>query len=272
MSLGNSVTNHLWRLANVLLLFCCPLYEAFSSPAVKVKQNSPRRKDWFPSRIQETISYNDVIKSLYLRQIVTETKDMAVEAMKLVVSGGAKNDTTSAHFDSSRDPFGQISQTLSVCLVTKDDGGKIGWVEPDSNDTILPVAVVQELYRRQPKAGDMELVYNDDSDQWHVLQVSEVWMDREKLFAWNTGVEDAQEQRIGSFGGKNQIYPQRKLKGHGVLPTLPSHLQTYTIKTAGCQMNVADSERCKCLQCFDSIFVRSYLSCCFKWKVSCKLN
>lgn len=237
-----------WSLAVLrLMLVVSPLSEAFSTPTVE----TPTRQNWFPRRIQESIPYDNVVRSLFVRQIVTETKEMGIEAIKWVVSADTSEDVDVYNLHQSKcageslDSFGRISQIISVCSTTKKDGGKIGWVEPNSEDTILPVAVVQELYRRQPKAGDIELIHNEKSDQWHVLQVSEIWMDQHQVLRdWNT--EEEGLHRIGSYGGKNQNYPKRTLKGRGVIPALPSDLRTYTIQTAGCQMNVADSERCKC--------------------------
>jgi tRNA-2-methylthio-N6-dimethylallyladenosine synthase len=50
---------------------------------------------------------------------------------------------------------------------------------------------------------------------------------------------------VGAFGGRNRVLPRenRRFKGRGVVPEFPAELRTYKIQTAGCQMNVADSER-----------------------------
>jgi Uncharacterized protein family UPF0004 len=50
---------------------------------------------------------------------------------------------------------------------------------------------------------------------------------------------------VGGFRGQNRVLPRenRRFKGRGVRPEFPRELRTYKIQTAGCQMNVADSER-----------------------------
>lgn len=52
-----------------------------------------------------------------------------------------------------------------------------------------------------------------------------------------------QTSLVGAHKGTNSVLRRHKLKGAGVLPTLPANMKTYSIQTAGCQMNVADSER-----------------------------
>jgi Uncharacterized protein family UPF0004 len=218
---------------------------------------------------------------------------MAVEALRLVLSsytsastipGGVLVDsgTSSPETSTGRnatpndDPFGSIARSISACPLTRQEGGTIGWMEPSSTSsfdtttttvshsssspTILPALLVQELYHRQPKAGDMELLHNEKSNQWHLIQVAEVWLDPYLSFAMTTETEKKNNNalaaepttsvRIGSYTGSNQLLPPRKLKGKGILPTfLLDDLATYDILTAGCQMNVADSERCT-LFCF----------------------
>jgi hypothetical protein len=244
---------------------------------------------WFPRTIQETIPYHDRVKSLFLRHIVTETKDMGMEALRLVLASYTAASTstsvpatTSTSIDGTSstgrnatpndDPFGSIARSISACQLTRQEGGTIGWMEPSSSSfdtttttvshsstssTILPALLVQELYRRQPKAGDMELLHNEKSNQWHLIQVAEVWLDPYLSFATTEqknnnapAEEPTTSVRIGSYTGSNQLLPPRKLKGKGILPTfLLDDLATYDILTAGCQMNVADSERCT-LFCF----------------------
>jgi hypothetical protein len=199
------------------------------------------------------------------------------------------------------DPFGTIARSISACAFTRDEGGRIGWIDSLSSSSssalsfdsaagsssgggtmILPPLLIEEIYRRQPKAGDMELLYDDSSDRWHLIQVAEVWLHR-PVFATasssssssstspsfsssttTTGQEQEKENaaaavRVGSFAGVNLLAANpRQLKGRGVRPTFTlADLVTYDIQTAGCQMNVADSER----GTYGSSFV--FRRCCF---------
>jgi Uncharacterized protein family UPF0004 len=294
---GGTTTMGMLRLMIHLLAFFCRgglLVHSFSATSSTTSSESSGTAStvtssppspWFPRTIQETIPYHDRVKSLFLRHIVTETKDMGVEALRLVLSSytaststspatsttGSDGTTSSRNATPNDDPFGSIARSISACEFTRQEGGTIGWMEPSSSSfdsttttihstssTILPALLVQELYRRQPKAGDMELLYNDKSNQWHLIQVAEVWLDPYLSFATTTTTEEKKKNqknteleeptrsvRIGSYTGSNQLLPPRKLKGKGILPTFSvNDLATYDILTAGCQMNVADSERC----------------------------
>jgi tRNA A37 methylthiotransferase MiaB len=50
---------------------------------------------------------------------------------------------------------------------------------------------------------------------------------------------------VGAFRGQNRVLSRanQRFRGQGVRPEAPEALRTYRIQTAGCQMNVADSER-----------------------------
>ena len=56
-------------------------------------------KDWFPTRIQETVSYREIVQRLYVRQIVTETKDLADWVVQQVY--GDANKANEAHGDTN---------------------------------------------------------------------------------------------------------------------------------------------------------------------------
>jgi tRNA-2-methylthio-N6-dimethylallyladenosine synthase len=190
----------------------------------------------------------------------------------------------------SKDPFGRVASLVSACTVTRNEGGTIGWVEPpppplptdtdtETTDTadrggtpplttataVLPPSVIQQVYAQTPKAGDILTIQAVETQQWHTVQVSEVWLDvplsrtarRLGEPVGSTGTADNDDDnngnssiqtssapaRTGSHAGSNAVFARRKLKGQGVLPILPKNMKTYHIQTAGCQMNVADSER-----------------------------
>jgi len=187
--------------------------------------SSRKTSSWFPTRIQETINYDETVQRLYLRHILTETKEMAQVAVQQYLEFSKYDE----------DPFGKVAQTISACPATRNEGGKIGWVERQETYEILPSDVIEQVYNRQPKAGDITIVQSSQTNQWHVVQVMELWLN---LLPTTEYTED----RVGAHGGKNAILKRSKLKGQGVLPGMPQ-LSQYYIQTAGCQMNVADSER-----------------------------
>lgn len=218
--------------------------------------NCKSKSVWFPTRIQDTLDYNAIVQRLYVRHIVTETRAVAEAALQRALASDS----------SSSDPFGDAARSISTCTATRDQGGTIGWVEPQERagsdassvppESIVTPAVIDALYALQPKAGDTHILWDESNDRWHVLQVSELWMNPNSYLgtAATTTSEanslDNEQDRqqepplVGSFSGSNLVLPRRKpLKGQGILPQYPQQLQTYTIQTAGCQMNVADSER-----------------------------
>jgi Uncharacterized protein family UPF0004 len=214
---------------------------------------------WYSHRIQDSVNYDAVVTRLYLRHIVTETGEMAREVLPLLstnqhpnvgVSADGASGTTTVPA-SAADPFGAVAASISACAATRTDGGTIGWIERGSNgaaavpESILSEQVIADLYRLQPKAGDVHILHDVVHSRYHVIQVAELWLqnvltptgtDSNKIVV----VDD--DVRVGSFAGTNRAIPRRNLKGHGVLPEFPD-LATYHIQTAGCQMNVADSER-----------------------------
>jgi tRNA-2-methylthio-N6-dimethylallyladenosine synthase len=267
--------------------------DAGTTPAAATpKAASP----WFPRKIQETVDYPSVVRGLYLRHIVTERADMAqaalqayIESMTTLPSSSSSDSDSAADAKRANDPFGLVASLLSACTATREDGGTIGWIEPPdqsiidkSNDitvkrtpppltptsVVLPESVIQQVYDQTPKAGDILIVQATETEQWHIIYVSELWVDlplSSTAQKWgdttptkarptpSTGASSTEPSnevldedivRTGSYGGSNTVFARKKLKGQGVLPVLAENsMTTYHIQTAGCQMNLADSER-----------------------------
>lgn len=216
-----------------------------SSTTDELKRYRKTSSAWFTERIQDTLDYDDIVQRLFLRQIVTETEAMAVEALQL--STRFAQQLSNANTYCSADPFGQTAASISACSATRDEGGTIGWVERHDQlvpASILSESVISDLYRLQPKAGDVHILADDRNRKWHVIQVAEIWMNK-NLFLQSSStrlVNTGEQPMVGSFVGTNMVLSRRSLKGHGFLPAFPE-LKSYHIQTAGCQMNVADSER-----------------------------
>jgi tRNA-2-methylthio-N6-dimethylallyladenosine synthase len=182
---------------------------------------------WFPTRIQEDVEYEKVVGSIYLRHIVVETKDMA----QIVVQSYLKS--------TDEDPFGSIAKVLSACSQTRQDGGRIGWLDSrHPKDSLLPKDVFEQLWTIQPKSGDIHIIPSNYTQQIHVVKVEELLLNH-----WMTSTGRVTSQRVGAHYGKNALVSRSKLKGRGVSPSMPQNPKTYQIHTAGCQMNVADTER-----------------------------
>ena len=261
-----------------------------STPPSKSKQPqsqypNPNLADpWYSTRIQKDMGYSERVKSLYLRHVVverTETAELALQwylqlsSGENIAGGDGQADENSVELNTSRDPFGDVAKQLSACTMTRDEGGKIGWVDIDKSAnkeelsfaTLIPEDVLEKLVKVQPKAGDVHIVGPSSlTNQVHVIRVEELYVPNtltrgiERVYADKSKENDV---KLGAFNGENLLVPRNKLKGHGVMPRVPkferkqtrSHVidaidephhqrqRTYAIQTNGCQMNVADSER-----------------------------
>eukprot|EP00532_Pseudo-nitzschia_australis_P012459 CAMPEP_0168219822 /NCGR_PEP_ID=MMETSP0140_2-20121125/8833_1 /TAXON_ID=44445 /ORGANISM="Pseudo-nitzschia australis, Strain 10249 10 AB" /LENGTH=822 /DNA_ID=CAMNT_0008148365 /DNA_START=213 /DNA_END=2681 /DNA_ORIENTATION=+ len=259
----------------------------------------PNRKltdPWYSIRIQKDMEYSTRVKSLYIRHVLVERKETAQLALdwymqlssgETVTTIGNKNNNEKEEEEddivvltTSRDPFGDVAKQLSACSMTREEGGKIGWVDipSSSNDrdsesssgteelsfaTLIPKDVLEKLVELQPKAGDVHIVGPSSStNQVHVIRVEELYVPNilpkmiDRVYDKKKNKDDV---KLGAFNGVNALIPRNKLKGHGVMPRVPKferrtgpkekeqqqqQLQrTYAIQTNGCQMNVADSER-----------------------------
>ena len=188
-------------------------------------QTESKPSKWFPTRIQEDVEYKKVVRSAYLRHIVLETKGMAQVALQSYLK--------STH----EDPFGSLATTLSACSLTRDEGGRIGWLDLNATDSILPHDVIEELWDLQPKSGDIHVIQSVTTSQVHLIKIEEL------LLQHLANSQVMGNQRVGAHNGRNALLSRSKLKGQGVTPKLPDNPKTYQIHTSGCQMNVADTER-----------------------------
>jgi len=229
-----------------------------SSSTKNTGDETSNSSPWYVTRIQDSIDYNDIVERLFLRQVVVETKEMAVLAQndysqRLLNRYDDDGDEEGTHAPisskSDDDPFATVADLYSVDRITAENRGQIGWVDNPLHrinkgknetlfDAVLPRNVLEQLLQLRPKAGDMHILQSKTTGQWHLLHVLELWV---QMTSTDSSSDDP--GRVGSFTGYNQVLPRRrKLKGRGVLPEFPE-LTSYWIQTAGCQMNVADSER-----------------------------
>ena len=228
------------------------------SKSPKTQYPNPNLADpWYSTRIQKDMGYLNRVKSLYLRHVVVErieTAEMALQWYLQLSSGetidisgngdetNAKSETGIAvELNTSRDPFGDVAQQLSACSMTRDEGGKIGWVDlpsdEDDDDTssgkggelsfasLIPEDILEKMVALQPKAGDVHVVGpSSTTNQVHVIRVEELYVPNILLpkaidRVYNNGDDD--DVKLGSFSGVNGLFPRNKLKGHGVMPRVP---------------------------------------------------
>lgn len=214
------------------------LFSTKSRPS-PTKESTAKSTKWYPTRIQEDVDYNVLVQSLYLRHIVVETKEAAQFTMdQYLVSTTLK------------DPFGDLAAKISACAESREESGKVGWIDlaslHDSSQfwpsPILPRDVFEQLVDLSPKTGDVHMLQSDSTEQVHIVRVEEMMIRHRPNLVPNA----EKHTRVGSHTGRNAIVSRRKLKGQGVMPKLPDVFATqksYHIQTNGCQMNVADSER-----------------------------
>ena len=215
-----------------------PSFELLASTTTTTGKT--KKSTWFPTRIQEDVNYQKLVESFYLRHIVVETKEMAQMTMDRYLA-----DT------SSKDPFGALAVEISACSVSREEDGKIGWVDVVGGDqnletSMLPGDVLSGLIALTPKSGDVHIVESKHTGQVHIIRVEELLIRHNpNLFPEEDGT--TKETRVGSHSGINAVKTRRKLKGKGIMPEFPSLQEAtnkkYHIQTNGCQMNVADSER-----------------------------
>ena len=238
-------------LTNHKKLFCASTASSSSTENevtdLKNERDDKKMKSpWFPIRAQDTlaVSYNTVVKSAYLRHIVVETEEMADLLLQKYIS--------SPGMIESSDPFGEIARNVSSCVYSREDGGRVGWInnpyykikslvdQESTQNIMLSTSIIEQLFEKQPKGGDIYKLSNDfnannENSQWHLIQVND-------LFTQNP----IQKTIDDNSNSQNKLITNRpKLKGLGIQPRTPSltNAKTFQISTTGCQMNVADSER-----------------------------
>jgi tRNA-2-methylthio-N6-dimethylallyladenosine synthase len=185
-----------------------------------------------------------------------------------------KVDFASLEHKDKLDPFGKLAKDLSACIKSKDEAGKIGWVDNpfhsshlESNSNVNDVlsdlisqSVIEEIFQARPKGGDILKIHDKSKQIWHLLRVDDLLIDYVPNSRTDERLEGQKDMHMLQFKqkGVNKVITTRsKLKGFGVTAIAPKiasvvdesefteqiQAKTYHIATSGCQMNVADSER-----------------------------
>jgi len=198
-------------------------------------------------------NFNEIVRGAYVRHVVFETEHMADLAIATYLddSGAAAYD---AEKDSeSVDPFGQLAQSLSACTKTRDEAGKIGWIDNpfhpshihagDNHNAgvqdLISTEVIEELFQARPKGGDILKIaasyavhnsaYAGDSGEekrWHLCRIDDLLLD----YIQNTNIAESYSTGDGldfKQRGYNKVITSRpKLKGSGITPITPEIIKS----------------------------------------------
>jgi tRNA-2-methylthio-N6-dimethylallyladenosine synthase len=226
-----------------------------------------KKKRWFPVKPEEALltQYDSLVRAAFVRHVTLETEEMADLAIQTYLRG------SSVITDDPRDkldPFGRLAKDLSSCVKSREEAGKIGWIDnprhPDhitngsENNLILSdlvsKEVINELFKAKPKGGDILKIKDESSGnraKFHLCRIDDILIDYVANSSKTKSELEEQEQTLQfKQRGINKVITDRsKLKGLGTKPIAPDISVDkgaglkYSIITTGCQMNVADSER-----------------------------
>lgn len=282
-------------------LFLNSRYGSASSPAFSLSSTSTKeeeslssrpkksKKKWFPVKPEDALftQYDTLVRGAYVRHVLLETEDMVDLAIQTYLKGGQgsieaidqKDSSLSSpyHPSSSIDPFGKLAKDISACTKSREENGKIGWIDnpfhPSKDNVhptninkvvsqLIPSDAIQEIFKSRPKGGDVLKIKSESYDnetgeknlRWHLCRIDDLLID----YIQDTSDSLQNENNMMNFKqkGVNKVITSRsKLKGTGTTPIAPkistdeessnveNVARTYHIATTGCQMNVADSER-----------------------------
>jgi len=257
--------------------------EEFLSNLETMKASSAvikKRDLWYPTRPQDALltQYHTVVQGLFLRHVIVETEDLADLAIKMYLKGGIQNHddthiTTKGPIIS--DPFTSLAKDLSACHLTKDEGGKVGWImnpyynplleqrdskisttrsmatlSIHSNEAVhstISEQGIEKLFQQEPKGGDvLKIQVGTNHSRWHICRIDDLLLD------YNPRFVSSMDSRPSTNGlGTTLKVPNLMLNQERSTMNEDSssdhnnnrHAQFYQIITHGCQMNMADSER-----------------------------
>ncbi len=230
----------------------------------KPKASKPNK--WFPVKPEDALltEYDKLVRGAYVRHVVLETAEMADLAIQTYLRGGggnASSGTNDTNSIANVDPFGQLAKDLSACTKSRNENGKIGWIDnpfhpskqqenvnsdgdhnaPIVNEIVselIPHHVIKELFRLKPKGGDLLKLKdsngdNGDDGKIHLCRIDDLLIDYIPNSDKSTNQE--KEQNTDTFmnfkqRGVNKVITSRpKLKGQGTRPRSPKIISTSEI-------------------------------------------
>ncbi len=230
---------------------------------------SPKKsKKWFPVKPEDALltQYDTLVRGAYVRHVLLETEEMVDLAIQTYLRGGSGNgsgevltvndDNPSSSFSAAAtasttaplmDPFGKLAKDLSACTKSREEHGKIGWIDNPNHPSkdnvppsminevvsdLLPADVIEQIFQSKPKGGDILKVkskYYDDGDddstlrqRWHLCRIDDLLID----YIPNSTHErndfnDSELMKFKQKGVNKVITSRSKLKGLGTTPTAP---------------------------------------------------
>ena len=225
-----------------------------SSSSAAEEASKPKSKKWFPVKPEDALltQYNTIVRGAYVRHVVLETKEMVELATQTYLRGGITTSDTTATNDDNHDPFGKLAKDVSSCIKSRDENGKIGWVDNPFHPSklgqqeemvnevvseLIPHDVIEELFRSKPKGGDVLSIQskgnassNDDSDsssssRWHLCRIDDLLIDyipntNNEKKEMNQEIDNA-NMKFKQHGTNKVITSRSKLKGLGTTPKTP---------------------------------------------------
>ena len=242
-----------------------------------------KTSNWFPVKPVDALSpsngYDTIVKSAYLRHILVSSEEMADLIMDIYLKGGkltAENDddggnTTTYHYGpTDGDVFTRLAKDVSLCISSREEGGKIGWVDnPNNNNNnnnnninkgeilnsvvhdMIDPNVIEQVFEQSVKGGDVlklpattkqEQHDNDDNDNvsstmWHIIRVDDLYIDIQPSTVKPTTADATADTR-----SKNVINKTRnKLKGVGTIPLSPTFSKRL-LNNDGSSNNIAETD------------------------------
>ena len=238
-----------------------------STPESLIVDKSQGKKKWFPTKAQDALitQYDTLVRGAFVRHVLLETEEMGDIAMKTYLRG----DISGLDENDKLDPFGKLARDISACTKSREEAGKIGWIDnpfhPSNLDKsminevvseLISPKVIEDLFQARPKGGDVLKLGDSDGDKYHLCRIDDLLLDYVNQEKSKEDMEMQDSTLQFKQRGVNKVITDRsKLKGLGITPVAPkiSELtndeceenvaKSYHIATSGCQMNVADSER-----------------------------
>jgi tRNA-2-methylthio-N6-dimethylallyladenosine synthase len=262
-SLRTNFANHLST--TILQSTSESIHINIDTPAVTPKQT--KKKAWFPVKPEDALltQYDTLVRGAYVRHVLLQTEDMGDIAMQTYLKGnGSPIDD-----NDKLDPFGKLAKDLSACTKSRDEAGKIGWIDNpfhpahidngsltnEAVSELISQKVIEELFSSRPKGGDILKLSDRIGERFHLCRIDDLLLDYVQNSKTDQILEEQETTLQFKQRGVNKVIMQRsKLKGSGTQPVAPNfgkaegeqgegYAKTYYIATSGCQMNVADSER-----------------------------
>jgi hypothetical protein len=206
-----------------------------TSSADILRDGRKNKNGWFPVKPADALSpsngYDSLVKSAYLRHILVASDEMADLIMDIYLRGGSLPGKDETYGKTDGDVFTRLARDVSLCADSREDGGKIGWVDNPSNkfndDTnkfdgtnrvaygMIDPDIIMRVFHERVKGGDVVKLQATDGNGWHIIRVDDLYI-------------DVQPSTMATTGSKNVINKKRnKLKGVGIIPLSPKFQRLY---------------------------------------------